>query len=573
VLRYEYHFGIGMEDIIKFIALGGLDEPGKDCYIIEINDDFFVLECGLSLPDKTIPGVDFVLSNADYIIENKDRIAGYIMTHGHDENIGGLQYFYNKAPAPIYCSISTKIIMENEAKRFGLKPNWNFNIVHPSESLEIKNRKVHFFQTSHNASYSFGVAISTSRGNIVYTGDYIIDFTAKEKAYYFDLKFLEKISVDPTFLLLSESKATNKEGYCSPRHRVEPMIRKYFLYENKRIFITCFWQNFFRINEICQLARKAHKKIYFYNDYTRGVMEELMQAEASIELTSNDIIRKEDLLRYPQGNTVILLLGRGVKLYEEMTKLVEKRNEDKRIILGKDDIFINCAIPTPTLETLATKSVDNLYRSECTVVWIKPKEIASMHAHQDDLKFFLSSLRPKYFIPIRGTFVNMMASAKLAVKMDIGLAHNNVFIIDNGMEVDFYPNGPRIITNDENHVNIAPILVDGLGISNVADEVINDRRTLGQDGVVVIACSVSKEEQRIVAGPDCQMRGFVFAKEAVPILKSLTQIFIEEVENSLKENEPGFKNTINNIKERSKRFIRKENGREPLVIPIIIPVS
>ena len=184
-----------MEDNIKFIALGGLDEPGKDCYIIEINNDIFVLECGLSLPDKTIPGVDFVLANADYLIQNKDRIAAYIITHGHDENCGGLQYFYPKAEAPIYCSNSTRIILEAEAKRFGLKPHFKFEIVQPSESKIIKGRTVHFFQTSHNASYSFGVAINTSKGNIVYTGDFIIDFNAKEKGYYFDLKY-QKLSFD-----------------------------------------------------------------------------------------------------------------------------------------------------------------------------------------------------------------------------------------------------------------------------------------------------------------------------------------------------------------------------------------
>ena len=563
-----------MEDRIKFIALGGLDEPGKDCYIIEINNDIFVLECGLSLPDKTIPGVDFVLANADYLIENKERIAAYILTHGHDENIGGLQYFYNQAPAPIYCSNSTKIIMEAEAKRFGLKPKFNFVIIHPSESKEIKGRTVHFFQTSHNASYSFGVAIKTTRGNVIYTGDFIIDFSAKEKAYFFDLKYLEKISVDPTFLLLTESKASVKPGYCSPKHNATAIIERYFLFGGKRIFITCFWQNFFRINEICQLAKRSGKRIYFYNDYTAGVMRELMQCDESLHLVESDIIQKEDLLRYPQSNVVILLLGRGAKLYEEMTKLVEKTNEDKRIILGKDDIFINCAIPIPTLETLATKSVDNLYRSECQVVWIKPKDIASMHARQDDLKFFLSSLRPKYFIPVRGTFVNMMASAKLALKMGIGLAHNNVFIVDNGMIVDFPETGmPRIIPNEENGINISPILVDGLGISNVADEVINDRRSLGQDGVVIIACSVSKEEKRIIAGPDCQMRGFVFAKEAVPLLKSISQIFVEEVEASLHSDEPGFKTCISNTKERCQRFIRKENGREPLIIPIVVPIN
>jgi len=563
-----------MEDRIKFIALGGLDEPGKDCYVVEINDDIFVIECGISLPDKTIPGVDFLLPNVDYIIQNKDRVVAYIMTHGHDENMGALQYFYDKAPAPIYCSISTKAIMETQTKRFGLKPNWKFEIVNPSESKVIHGHTVHFFQTSHNASYSFGVAIKTTKGNIVYTGDYIIDFSAKEKAYYFDLKYLESISVDPTLLLLAESKASNKPGYCSPKHLVTPLIERYFLYGQKRIFITCFWENLFRINEICELVKKSKRKLFFYNDYTRGVMELLIKNNDSIHLTSNDIIRKEDLLRYPQSSIVILLLGRGVKLYEEMTKLVERTNEDKRIYLTENDIFINCAIPTPTLETLATRSGDNLYRSDCQVVWIKSKDIASMHARQDDLKFFLSSLKPKYFIPIRGSFVNMMASAKLALRMGIGLAHNNVFILDNGMEVDFPENGmPRILTNEENNIDISPVIVDGLGISKTASEVINDRRTLGQDGVVIIACTVSREEGKIVAGPDCQMRGFVFAKEAVPLLKSISQIFIEEVETCLNNNEPSFKNAIANTKERGRRFIRKENGREPLIIPIIIPIN
>ena len=562
-----------MEDKIKFIALGGLDQPGQDCYIIEINNDIFVLDCGLALPDKTYPGVDFILPNLDYLKENKDRIAGYILTHGHDETMGALQYFYKSAPATIYCSNATRIILEAEAHRFGLSPNFQYDIVKPSQAKTIKGRTVHFFQTAHNASYSFGVAIETTRGNIVYTGDYIIDFNAKEKGYFFDLKYLEKISVNPTFLLLTESKATNKDGYCSPKHTITKHVERYFLYSNKRIFVTCFWQNAYRINEICLMAKRAGKKIYFYNDYTRQVMMELMNADETIHLTANDIIQKEDLLRYPQSNVVILLLGRGKKLYEEMTKLVERTNEDKRIMLTKDDVFINCALPIPSLETLAIRSGDNLYKSECEVVWIKSKELASMHARKDDLKFFLSSLRPKYFIPVRGTFVNMMESAKLALKMDIGLAHNNVFILDNGMEVDFPETGaPRILTNDENKINIAPVLVDGLGISNVADEVINDRRTLGQDGVVIIACTVNRAEKKIIAGPDCQMRGFVFVKEAVPLLKSISQIFVEEVEMALKSDSSSFKDCITNIKERSKRFIRRENGREPLVIPIIIPL-
>lgn len=563
-----------MLDKIKIIPLGGLDDSGRDCYVIEINNDIFVLECGYSLPDKTLPGVDFMLPNVEYLIVNKDRVRAYILTHGHDENMGALQYYFDYAPAPIYCSKATKIIAESEAQRFGLKPHWSFNVVGPSDVVNIAGRKISFFQTTHNASYSFGVAIETNRGNIIYTGDYIIDFTSQEAGYRFDLAALEEIAKKPTYLLLSESKGASKEGYCAPNHNIYPRVSKIFSDSHKRIFITCFWQNFYRINEICQLVKNNHKKIYFYNDYTRNVMNELMKADHSICLEPGDIIQKEDLLRNRNEDVVILLLGRGAKLYEEFTKIVNRTNEDKRIVLGKDDIFINVAIPTPNLEILATRCMDTLYRNECQVVWIKPKEIASMHARVNDLKFFLSMLKPKFYFPVRGSFVNLMANAKLALSMNIGLNHTNVFVLDNGMTLEFDEfDKPKITPNEVNHINVAPVLVDGLGVSLVPDMVINERRRLGQDGVIVIAATVSRSEKRIVSGPDCQMRGFVFVKEAEPLLKSVSKIFEEEVLKALRNNTMNYDETIALIKDRSKKFIRRENGREPLVMPIIIPVN
>ena len=563
-----------MLDQIKIIPLGGLDDSGKDCYVIEINNDIFVLECGYALPDKTLPGVDFLLPNVEYLIANRDRVRAYILTHGHDENMGALQYYYDYAPAPIYCSKATKIIAQSEANRFGLKPHWSFNVVQPSDTVYIAGRKFRFFQTTHNASYSFGVAIETNRGNIIYSGDYIIDFTSMEKGYRFDLATLEDIANTPTYLLMSESKGASKEGYCAPNHNIYTRLSKTFSDSHKRIFITCFWQNFYRINEICLLAKENHKKIYFYNDYTRNVMDELMQADDSICLSPGDIIQKEDLLRNRNEDVVILLLGRGAKLYEEFTKIVNRTNDDKRIVLGKDDVFINVAIPTPNLETLATKCMDSLYRNECQVIWIKPKEIASMHARINDLKFFLSMLKPKFYFPVRGSFVNLMANAKLALSMNIGLNHNNVFVLDNGMLLTFDDNDrPQIIPNDVNKINIAPVLVDGVGVSIVAETVINDRRRLGMDGVIVIAATVSRNEKRIVAGPDCQMRGFVYVKEAEPLLKSVSKIYEEEVTLALKNGIVNYDETISMIKERCKKFIKRDNGREPLVMPIIIPVN
>ena len=386
-----------MEDIIKVCALGGLDENGRDCYVIEINNDIFVLDAGLALPDKTIPGVDYLLANAAYIINNKDRVRAYIMTHAHDENMGALKYFYDDAPAPIICTRFTKHVIETQFNFNKITMPLDFHVIPPSCELEIAGRKFHFFQTSHNAAYSFGVAIETSKGNIVYTSDFIVDYSVKNPAYIFDLKALSVLSEKPTFLLMSESKGATGEGYCAPRHRVTPLIEKYFKNANKRIFIDCFWQNFFRISEIIDLCIENNKKLFFYNDFTRQIMKMLMEFDPN-RIPQSLIVNKEDLLRVREQELVILMLGEGEELYQELIKIADGTNEDKRIRLNKRDIFINAALATPTLETIATRSIDYLYRTGCEVVWIKKNQITAMHPRQDDLKFFLSVLKPKYYL-------------------------------------------------------------------------------------------------------------------------------------------------------------------------------
>ena len=559
-----------MEDIIKVSALGGLDENGRDCYVIEINNDIFVIDAGLALPDKTIPGVDYLLANAQYLISNKDRIRAYIMTHAHDENMGALKYFYDDAPAPIYCTRFTKHVIETQFNFNELRIPLDFEVVPPTSSQKIAGRNVHFFQTSHNAAYSFGVAIETSKGNIVFTSDFIVDYSVKTPAYIFDMKALSILSEKPTFLLMSESKGANYEGYCSPRHRVIPLIERYFK-TSRRIFINCFWQNFFRISEIIDLCIENNKKIFFYNDFTRQIMKMLMDFNPT-RIPSSIIVNKEDLLRVREQELVILMLGRGEEIYKELVNIADGTGEDKRVRLNHRDIFINAALPTPTLETIATRSIDYLYRTGADVVWIKKNQITAMHPRQDDLKFFLSVLKPRYYLPVRGNFINLMANAKLALSMGIGLNHTNVFILDNGMQLCFNELGrPSILPNNPAIMPTHPILVDGSGVStNVAENIVNDRRQLSVDGVVVIAVTVNVEEKRIIAGPDCQMRGFVYVKEAEPLLKSIANIFVDEVTTALSVNNIDFENIKATAQERIRRFIKRENGREPMIIPIIV---
>lgn len=558
-----------MNDLVKVFALGGLDENGRDCYVVEINNDIFVLDCGTSLPDKTIPGVDYMIPNPSYLIENKDRIKAYILTHGHDESMSGLKYFYDKAPAPIYCTKQTFGLFMGQANALGVKINPKVVIIEPSSSVQIAGREVRFFQTCHNTVYSCGVAINTTQGFVVYTSDFIIDFVGQNKGYYFDLKALEELSKEQILLLMSESKSATRPGYCSPKHRAAKLIEKNFRDEDKRIFISCFWQNVFRIEEIMDLCRKYNKKLFCYNEYTRTVIN--VGNQVMPELTAGiEIVNKEDLLRVREKDLVILIVGLDEDLYEEIDLLADHMNEDKRINLNENDIFVNASLPRPTLETVCTRCMDKVYRTGCEVQWLKKDQLTSMHAREDDLKFFLSVLKPKYYLPVRGNFINMMANAKLALSMNIGLNHSNVFIMDNGMELVFDGvTRPRLIPNEANHINIEPILIDGTGLSHVGSVVVDDRHELSQDGVVVIAACISIKEKKIIAGPDCQMRGFVFVKEAEPLLKSLSNIFVDEINTEFQMEEFNLENLYQRVTERSKRFVKRENGREPYIMPIV----
>ena len=560
-----------MSDRIKVFALGGLDENGRDCYIVEINNDLFVLDAGTSLPDKTIIGVDCLLPNFSYLIENKHRIRAYFMTHGHDESVGAIKFIYNKAPAKIYCTETTKTVMLGQlAIHRYEKANFDFEIIKPSDSRIVGGRKVTFFQTCHNAANSCGVAINTDKGNIIYTGDCIISFATDEPNYRFDLAAAAKLAEEETLLLLTDSKLASKKGYCAPKHRISDRVERYYK-ADKRLFFVCYWQNMYRIREICRLMRKYNKKLFCYDDYTEKVIRQIVIHSDGAQIDEKDIIKREDLLRIKKSQVIILIIGHSDDIFNEVSALAMGKNADSRIVIEPDDVFINVAVPRPSYEMIATRAMDNVYRTGSEVVWLKNKDVSPMHPCEDDLRFILNMFKPKYYFPVRGYYTDLMANAKLALSLGIGLNHMNVFVLDNGMQIIFDGDKrPIIVQSEATGVDITPMLVDGKGVAKISDDIIAIRRKLGVDGAVVIAATVSLSKKEIIAGPDCQMRGFVYVREAEPLLKSITQIYTEEVKTALNQNNPDFEGAKNMIKDRATRFIKRENGREPLIDPIII---
>lgn len=559
-----------MPDRIKVFALGGLDENGRDCYIVEINDDIFVLDAGLSIPDKTMPGVDCLLPNFEYLEKNKNKVRAYLMTHGHDENIGSLRFMYKVAPATVYCTYTTQAVINNQMAIHHDVVQMNYQIVNPSDDLVIAGRKIRLFQTCHNAANSFGVAISTDQGNIIFTSDFIINFATEENNYQFDLMKSSELAREETLLLMCESKASANSGFCSPKHRVAPLVEKYFKMD-KRIFVSCYWQNMYRIREIIRLIKKYNKKLYFYDAYTEKVIRDVIIEGTKTNILDSDILKKEDFLRTKRGEVVVLLVGHSDDIFEEITALSNHTNSDSRISVDKDDIFINVAIPRPSFETIATRSIDNLYRTGCEVAWIKNKDVRSMHACQDDIRFVINLFKPKYYFPVRGHYTEIMQNAMHTVAMGVGLNYNNIFVLDNGMQLVFEAGKrPVVLPNEVTGIEVSPILLDGKGYAKMTDDIVKVRQRMSVDGAVIIAATVSLTEKKIIAGPDCQMRGFVFVKEAEPILKYITQLFIEEINAALNNGITDFASTKEIISDRIKKFIKRENGREPYIDPIII---
>lgn len=558
-----------MSDRIKICALGGLDEKGRDCYIVEINDDIFVLDCGCSLPDKSLPGVDYIIPNPDYLIKNKHRVKGFFISHGHDESMAGVKYFWKKVQAPIYCSSTTRRCMEGQARLINYEAQMEFKEVPPSCEFTVSGRKIIFFQVPHNMANASGIAIDTDRGWIIFTSDFIVDFSVKEKNYYFDLKMLEYISQKDTFLMLAESKAVSQHGYCSPKHKTYHLIEKYFKEAEKRIFICSSWQNIYRVEEIITLCKTYKKKVCLYDNSTKIIFKEILTVLPSLA-GGLDIIDPSEISRVRSQDVVILMLGMGNDLFQKIKTLSKGENRDKRISLLPSDIYIVATLPLPMQETMATRAIDGLYRTGCEVVWIKKKDVTSMHAQQDDLKYLLSVFRPKYYLPVRGNYVNLINNAKLALSMEIGLNHSNVFILDNGMVLSFEDGArPKIIPNSQSNIDVSPVLVDGKGLIGLDTGVIEERIVLSEDGVVIIAATISKSEKRIIAGPDCQMRGFVFVKEAEPLLKTITNIFLDEIKTALEGTRIDLDQLTKAISDRASKFIKRENGRQPYVLPII----
>lgn len=557
-----------MNDKIRILSLGGLDEDGKNCLVIDISGDFFIVGAGVMEPDKTMPGVDYVIPQYDFLVEHKDQIKGYFLLHGHDDEIGALAFIYKDCPAPVYGSKVTLSMLsiftahvKRDPKMYDLHP------VEPTSTFTVAGRKIHFFHTAHNIADSSGIAIETALGNIVVTGDYVVE-NAADKAYLFDMTSLAMIADKPTLALLPESIYASHPGYTAPLYKLTPHMEDVFKHAKGRIFLSVYSTDIYNVDEVIRLAIAYHRKVVFYDGATKSILEPIIAAGA-LNIPKDNFCGYDDILRHRDQDLVFLMVGFGTRLLRKITALASGTNEDRRIKLKETDHFVVASFSTDNSELEHTEAINALFRNGCAVTMVPKKGFLRMHASEEDLKMMASILKPKYYIPVRGYYRDLLANGMLAFSMGLGLGHQNVFVIENGMSVILDESGGRIVDEGITH---GDLMVDGSGVGDISSSVLADREKLA-DGVLILAITISTVTRKIIAGPEVAMRGFLIQKEGEAAQKEAAKIFQSVVSDYLQKFDINVDEMKQVVYERVLRAVKHLTGKVPMILPLIVDIA
>lgn len=554
---------------IKVAALGGLDESGKNLLTIEVDGDIFIVEAGLKYPDKFTPGVDFLIPSFEYLRENSRRVKGIIITHGHDDIYGALPYLLSAVRAPVYLTNTTMSMIRADYGRKINLTHHTFVIIEPSSEIDIAGHRFSFFSTCHSISESCGFVLRTDLGNIVYTGDYISDYNGL-KHFTFDFAKVASIANEHnTLLLFTESSGADKPGIASPNHRLTPHIKSAIEEQDSRLFIALYTQNFYNIQEIIDLAQINNKKIVVLNKRLVDALPEI-NARGNLIIPKNNRIESDEMIRYSTKDIIVLVTGSGEELFEIVTAIANGDYPDKHLCLNDTDHLIMACPSVPGTETIATEALDAVYRSGAEVKSLSRRELASMHAQQEDLKMMLSLFRPRYYMPIKGEYRQLMANAKIALSTGLGYNHMNTIIYDNGMMLGIDKAGklvqlPRIKEGDQ--------MVSGNIVGDMKESVLTERQKLADDGIVVLSAAVSARQQKIVSNPDVQMRGFIYLKDQQNILNEINSAFNETLKELMNKRMMSTGEAERKLTDRLSKYFKKETGKNPLILTQIIDID
>ncbi|HCN59587.1 ribonuclease J2 [Mammaliicoccus fleurettii] len=546
-------------DKIRIIPLGGVGEIAKNMYIVEVDEEMFMLDAGLMFPEDEMLGVDVVIPDIQYVIENKEKLKGIFLSHGHEDSIGAVSYILEKLDAPVYGSRLTIALVKDHMKARKINKKVRYYTVNKDSVMRFKNVNVTFFNTTHSIPDSLGVCIHTSYGSIVYTGEFKFD-QSLQGAYVPDIAKMTEIGQNGVFALISDSTEAEKPGYNVPENVIESHIVDEFAKANGRIIVSCYASNFIRIQQVLNAASKLNRKVSFLGRSLESSFN-VARKLGYFNIPENLLVPVHDISKYPKNEMIIIATGMQGEPIEALGQMAQQRHPIMNILEG-DNVYISTTA-SANMEVIIGQTLNELVKAGAHIMPNNKKTHASSHGCMEELKMMLNLMKPEYFIPVQGEFKMQIAHAKLAA--ETGVNPEKIFLLEKGDVVNF--DGEKMLANEK--VTAGNVLIDGIGVGDVGNIVLRDRHLLAEDGIFIAVVTLDPKNRKIVGGPEIQSRGFVYVRESEELLNDASEKVREIVEEGLLQKKIEWSEMKQNMRDKLGKYLYEQTKRRPMIIPII----
>ena len=551
------------KESLRIIPLGGLGEIGKNITAIEYEDEIIVIDCGISFPDEDMYGIDLVIPDIKYLLDNKDKVKGIFLTHGHGDHIGAIPYILKQINMPVYGTKLTIGLVESKLKEHDMLSKTNLIPISPGESIKLNKLIIEFIRVTHSIAESCALAIHTPIGIVLHTGDFKIDYTPID-GKVMDLNRIAQLGQEGILLLMADSTNVERAGHSLSEKIIGETLNRIISNANGRVIVATFASNIYRMQQIADASMMYNRKIVFSGRSMENISNVAMDL-GYLHIPEESIVGIEDLNRYPSDKITIITTGSQGEPMAGLSRIAY--GSHRHISIEQDDLFIISASPIPGNDKLVSRVINQLYRKGVEVIYEDLEDIhVSGHAYKEELKLIHTLVKPKYFMPVHGEYRHLKHHSDLALKL--GMDKSNVFTLETGQVLEISQD--KAIATEKVHTGV--VFVDGIGVGDVGNIVLRDRRDLARDGMVTIVVAINKETYSIVSGPDIITRGFIYARESEGLIKKIKDVAKEEIEICLENNIIEWQVLKSGVRKSVEQLLYHKTKRRPSVFPIIMEV-
>lgn len=548
---------------LKVIPLGGLQEIGKNITAFEYEEDIIVVDCGLAFPEDDMLGIDLVIPDTSYLMKNKEKIRGIILTHGHEDHIGGMPYLLREINVPVFGTRLTNGLLALKLEEHGLLEVTRLENVEAGETIQLGAFKVEFIHTTHSIADAVSLALHTPVGVIIHTSDFKIDYTPIE-GKPIDLARFAELGNKGVLLLMCDSTNVERSGFTMSERTVGETFEEIFINAKSRIIVASFASNVHRIQQVIDASCKFNRKVTVVGRSMVNVVKVAMEL-GYLNVPEGTMIDVELIDKYPPERIVIITTGSQGEPMSALSRMAA--SEHRKVEIEPGDLIIISASPIPGNEKPIFRVINELFKKGADVIYESLADVhVSGHACQEELKLMHNLTKPKYFMPVHGEYRHLKQHANLA--NNLGMPMENIFMMENGKVLELTSYSAKI----NGCVTSGRVLVDGLGVGDVGSIVLRDRKLLSQDGLIVVVLTTEKESGQLVAGPDIISRGFVYVREAEDLIENAREIIKKSIIKCDGKNKNDWAAKKGQIKDDLREYLFERTKRKPMILPIIMEI-